>query len=164
MNHLKYTWDHHLTSQRCITWSHTQSATASTSIWQSIQVTRMVFDAYMACHMVSQFISQVDSRIGYIGHATGYGLYRSPLDFTTGRLWIAFLIILNKYLYPACKWNRLMVLFYIHDSLFICIFLSMGMHVSPIFWARDVRSLCDFRRWIPGKTSHMAQLVQRWFL
>ena len=35
----------------------------------------MVFDAYMEYHMVSQSISQVDSRIGYIGHAIGYGLY-----------------------------------------------------------------------------------------
>lgn len=37
---------------------------------------------------------------------------------------------------------------------FICIFLSMGMCVWPIFGARLLRSLWNFRRWIPSEKSH----------
>jgi hypothetical protein len=36
-------------------------------------------------------------------------------------------------------------------SSFICIFLSMGMHVWLIFEARLLRSLWDFCCWIPGE-------------
>ena len=73
---------------------------------------------------------------------------------------VTFLIILDTLLthihifISSLQMAQVIGLFSILDLSFIYIFLSMGMCVEPISWARDVRSLWDFRHWIPGKKSH----------
>ena len=59
--------------------------------------------------------------------------------------------------------------FHIHLSLlllgplFICIFLSTGIQVLPIFRARLLKSLWEFRPWIPCKKLHRLNYSLRLF-
>lgn len=103
---------------------------------------------------------RVKSRILHIGYITGcIGMHVTWISLLRGHgdLSYHFGHIISPYrgihiqLADGTRYRFILYtgfLVYMH-------FLSTGMRVWPISWARDIRSLWDFRRWIPGEKSHM---------
>lgn len=142
-----------------VTYSH--CATTCYQLWQILQSIGGLWWCYMlhrACHMISRVISYrmvvgwytrhvTSCRMIQVSHA---GYYREDI----GSLLVHLDTHIAHIQVSIFSWQFIQL-----DSLlwlqgpFMPIFLSTGMRAWLISWVILVRSLWDFRHWIPGENS-----------